>query len=87
MSKLTFTTEAEATKHGAAIGGDDGATLYNENHADYRSESHAVSGLGECASEAASVLSVPREFYAAWISAYETAARETILRLYRADND
>lgn len=87
MSKMTFATEAEATKHGAAIGCDDGAALYNENHADYRSESHAVSGLGECASEAAGVLGVPREFCAAWISAYEAAARETILRLYGADND
>lgn len=83
----TITTPEQAIQHATETGGDDGATLYNENHEGYRSESHAVSGLGECASEAAGVLGVPSEFYAAWVDAYETAARETILRLYRADND
>lgn len=81
-----ITTPEHAIEHGRETGEDDGAVLYNENRDDYRSESDAVSGLGEHASEAARVLEIPREHYALWVDAYETAARETILRLYRSDN-
>lgn len=79
-------TAEQAIQHATETGSDDGETLYSENHEGYRSESHAISGLGVCASEAASVLSVPQKFYAAWVDAYETAARKTILRLYREAN-
>lgn len=83
---LNFATELQATEHGATTGESDGETLYSENHEGYRDESHAVSGLDACASEAASVLRVPRDFYVAWCRAYEESSREVIRRLYRADN-
>lgn len=81
---LQFTTETDAINHGTAAGESDGETLYNENHESYRDEAHATSGLDECASEAASVLGVPREYYRAWIDAYATAAARVIRTMYNA---
>lgn len=81
---LKFTTTAEAIQHAIATGEDDGETLYNENRESFRSEDHAVSGLLDCASEAASVLGVPREHYSAWIDAYAAAAERVIRAMYNA---
>lgn len=81
---LNFTTAHDAISHGTATGESDGATLYNENRDGYRDEAHATSGLDNCASEAASVLGVPREYYRVWINAYATAAARVIRGLYNA---
>ncbi len=81
---IEFANEAEAIQHATATGENDGETLYNENREGYRDEAHAVSGLLECASEAASVLGVRGEHYSAWLRAYAAAAERVIRTMYNA---
>lgn len=82
MSELSFASKKQADEHGTKAGEWDGTVLFHENVGGYRDRNHAVSGLDECASEAASVLGVPKEFYPVWITSYANAARATIQKLW-----
>lgn len=81
---IEFTSHEDAINHATETGEHDGETLYNENRESYRDEEHAVSGLIDCASEAASVLRVPSEHYGAWVDAYAAAAERVIRTMYNA---
>jgi len=55
----------------------------NGDGAEWTSEADAVDGWDEYASTAATYLDVEDDDRAEWCAAYETAARETALRMYR----
>lgn len=76
-------TIIEAIRSGAEHGAQDGEAFFAQHHMLYQSERDAVSGLRDCASEAADALGIADEWQDAWMESYEAAAKSVLLSLYR----
>lgn len=59
------------------------ALAEGQDGAEWQSEDDAVSGWGEYASEAATILGVPRDARAQWVADYQRAAEETARKMWR----
>lgn len=80
-------TPAEARNDGAIHGAADGEALFLQNREDYRDENDVVDGIEGIAAEACAFLRIPDDAVEPWLNAYERAARQVMLQLWRESRD